>query len=171
MTARRIGVAAFVASAISLPVGPAAATVRLHAADSSARVVARVIRFAPAVHSATWVARQPGMTRAAKGVEVTISSPRSLRRGPVRYEGGYKQQKLAAAVFLYNTNRDLFRAGLALHAGGGVGCKVHTHEDLCRTLVVRGFIEYRGHHWKRLKITLFKPARQAATVRVILRPE
>jgi len=43
--------------------------------------------------------------------------------------------------------------------------------EVCRTLVGSGFIRYRKHHWKRLKITLFKPAQQAATVRVTLRTE
>jgi hypothetical protein len=87
----------------------------------------------------------------------------------VRYEGGYKQKKLAATVFLFNTSHDFFYAGLALHAGGGPGCVTRAERDECRTLMGSGFLHFHHHHWKRLKITLFKPAHQAATVAVASR--
>ena len=99
-----------------------------------------------------------------------IISPHNLRRGPVKYEGGYKRQKLAATIFPYNTSRDFFAAGLALNAGGGYGCVVRAGNDVCRTIVPAGFLMLRRHHWKRLKISLLKPARQAVAVRVLLRP-
>jgi hypothetical protein len=88
----------------------------------------------------------------------------------VKYEGGYERRKLAATIFLYNTGRDFFAAGLALNAGGGNRCVVRAGNDVCHTLVGAGFLILRGHHWKRLKITLLKPARQAVAVRVLLRP-
>ena len=131
---------------------------------------AYVIRFRAEQHSASFVARQPALPRGSKGLEVVIISPHNLRRGPVKYEGGYKRQKLAATIFPYNTSRDFFAAGLALNAGGGNGCVVRAGNDVCRTLVRRGFLLLRRHHWKRLKITLLKPARQAVAVRLRIRP-
>src|SRR5919109_5557895 len=83
---------------------------------------AHVIRFARGQRSAFVVVRQPTLRADTKRVDVTIESPPNLPRGPIRYEGGYKQQKLAATLFLYNTQRDFFAAGLALHAGGGRSC-------------------------------------------------
>jgi hypothetical protein len=88
----------------------------------------------------------------------------------VKYEGGYVQQKLAAVIFPFNTSRDLFNGGLALNAGSGNGCGVSAGNDVCRTLVLRGFLMLRKHNWKQLKIGLIKPARQAVTARVLLRP-
>ena len=131
---------------------------------------AHVIHFRAEQHSASFVARQPTLPRGSKGLKVIIISPHNLRRGPVKYEGGYKRQKLAAAIFPYNTSRDFFAAGLALNAGGGYGCVVRAGNDVCRTIVPAGFLMLRRHHWKRLKISLLKPARQAVAVRVLLRP-
>jgi hypothetical protein len=119
---------------------------------------AHVIRFKAEQRTALFAARQPTLPRGSKGLEVIVISPHSLRRGPVKYEGGYKQQKLAAAIFPYNTSRDFFAAGLALNAGGGTGCVVRAGHDVCRTLVPSGFLTLRRHHWKRVKITLYKPA-------------
>jgi hypothetical protein len=130
---------------------------------------AHVIRFRGEQHSAAFIALQPALPRGSKGLEVIINSPHNLRRGPVKYEGGYKRQKLAAAIFPYNTSRDFFAAGLALNAGAGNGCVVRAGKDVCRTLVPRGFLMLRRHHWKRLKITLLKPARQAVAVRILIR--
>lgn len=131
---------------------------------------AHVIHFRAEQHSASFVAQQPALPRGSKGVEVIIISPHNLRRGPVKYEGGYRRQRLAAAIFPYNTSRDFFAAGLALNAGGGRGCVVRAGNDVCRTLVARGFLMLRRHHWKRLRITLLKPARQAVAVRLLIRP-
>jgi hypothetical protein len=131
---------------------------------------AHVIRFRAGQHSASFVAWQPALTRGSKGLDVIVISPHNLRRGPVKYEGGYKQQKLAAAIFPYNTSRDFFAAGLALNSGGRNGCVVRAGNDVCRTLVGAGFLMLRRHHWKKVKITLYKPARQAVAVRVLLRP-
>jgi hypothetical protein len=130
---------------------------------------AHVIHFAAADHSASFVARQSSLRPGSKGIEVTITSPHSLHRGPLRYPGGYKQKRLAATIFLYNTRRDFFGAGLALNAGGGASCVTRHWHDVCRTALGIGFLDYRRHHWKRLKVTLYKPARQAATVRVVIR--
>jgi hypothetical protein len=131
---------------------------------------ARVIRFRAERHSASFVAPQPTLPGGSKGLEVIINNPHNLRRGPVKYEGGYKQQKLAAAIFPYKTSRDFFAAGLALNAGGGTGCVVRAGNDVCRTLVPAGFLRLRRHHWKKVRITLLKPARQAVAIRVLLRP-
>ena len=128
-----------------------------------------VVHFTAATHSALLVVGQPTLSRGSKGVVITITSPRSLTPGPVRYEGGYEQKKLAATVFLYNTRSDFFQAGLALRAGGGPGCATHAGKDVCRTLVGSGFLHFHHHRWKRLKITLFKPAHQPATVGVVSR--
>ncbi len=86
------------------------------------------------------------------------------------YEAGDKQQKLAAAAFPFDTSRHFFAAGLALNAGGGHGCVVRAATDVCHTTVPSGFLHAQQHHWKKLKITLLKPAHQAVTVRVLFRP-
>lgn len=130
---------------------------------------AHVIHLTAADHSVSFIAPQPSLRQGSKGIRVIITSPHSLRRGRLRYPGGYKERRLAATIFLYNTRRDFFGAGLALNAGGGAGCVTRHMVDVCRTAVGRGFLEYRRHHWKRLKVTLYKPARQAATVRVVIR--
>ena len=129
-----------------------------------------MIRFRTDQHSAVLVVRPPALRDGAKGVEVIITSAHALPRGPVRYEGGYKRQKLAATVFPYNKKTDFFDAGLALHAGGGAGCALSDGKDVCRTVIPAGFIRFRRHRWKKLKITLFKPTRRPATVRILFRP-
>jgi hypothetical protein len=129
-----------------------------------------VIQFRTAQHSASLIVRPPAIGARARGVEVVITSSRNLPRGPVRFEGGYKQRKLTAMVFLYNTKSDFFAAGLALHAGGGKGCALRNGRAVCRTVIPAGFIRLRKHRWKKLKITLFKPSRPATEVRIRLRP-
>jgi len=130
---------------------------------------AHVLHLAAADHSVSFIAPQPSLRQGSKGFEVIITSPHALRRGRLLYPGGYKRKRLAAVIFLYNTRRDFWGAGLGLNAGGGAGCVTRHAEDVCRTAVASGFLDYRRHHWRRLKVTLFKPARQAATVRVVIR--
>ena len=126
------------------------------------------LSFSPAAHNGSLILRAPKLSPGAK-FEIVITSPHSLRRGPVKYEGGCKRQRLAAAAFPYNSPRHYFAGGLALNAGGDPGCVVRAGQDVCHTLISAGFLRIRHVHWRALRITIFKPARQATHVRISLR--
>ena len=127
-----------------------------------------IVHFTARQHVASLVVRQPNLRQCSHYLEVIIISAHRLRKGLVKYPGPDKQQRLAATAFPYNTSRDFFQAGLGLNAGGGRRCLVRAGSDVCTTLVPVGFLHFHAHHWKKLKITFFKPALQSATVRVML---